>query len=382
MKLVIDANIPAADTCFGHLGDILRRPGREISAQDVSDADALIVRSVTQVDALLLEKSPVRFVGSCTIGVDHVDLDFLSERGIGFASAPGCNAEAVVDYVLISLLTLSEHGGWSLFERTVGVVGAGNVGGRLVARLQALGVAVLVCDPPRAEREGRAYFVELDELIARCDVLCLHTPLVREGEHATHHLLNAERLAALKPHTVLINAGRGDCVDGQALDERLTARGDLEAVLDVWESEPGIDAGLLERGALGTPHIAGHSLDGKLRGTFMIQQALTQALKMPDGPSFSSICPKPALRALQFQSALPIEDALRLCMRAVYDVRRDGQALKRECRQRGPAAGFDHCRTNYPLRREFATLEVYLSGDAHSLEPALSAAGFNARCVE
>ncbi|WNL37954.1 4-phosphoerythronate dehydrogenase PdxB [Halomonas sp. PAMB 3232] len=382
MKLVIDANIPAADTCFGHLGDILRRPGREISAQDVSDADALIVRSVTQVDAALLQKSPVRFVGSCTIGVDHVDLDFLDELGIGFASAPGCNAEAVVDYVLASLLTLAEQGGWSLFERTVGIVGAGNVGGRLRARLKALGLAVLVCDPPRAEREGAEGFVALDELIERCDVLCLHTPLVREGEHATRHLLNAERLAALAPNTVLINAGRGDCVDGQALDERLTARGDLEAVLDVWESEPAIDAGLFERVALGTPHIAGHSLDGKLRGTFMIQQALTQTLNLPEGPSFSSLCPAPALRAVHLQGALPVEDALRLCMRAVYDVRRDRQALKRECRQRGAAAGFDDCRTNYPLRREFATLEVQLSGDARSLEAVLSGAGFNARCIE
>ncbi|NDL70659.1 4-phosphoerythronate dehydrogenase PdxB [Vreelandella alkaliphila] len=390
MKLVIDANIPAADQCFVPFGTLHRLPGREIRATDVADADALIVRSITQVNQALLAQSPVRFVGTCTIGTDHIDRALLSERDIGFASAPGCNAEAVVDYVLSSLLLVGEREGWSLLARTVGIVGAGNVGSRLQRRLQALGVETLVCDPPRAEQEHveqeraeerASKFVSLDSVIERCDVLCLHTPLVKEGPHATYQLLNAERINDLAPRTVLLNAGRGDCIDGLALRSRLAGKGDITAVLDVWEGEPEIDAGLRDLVALATPHIAGHSLDGKLRGSWMIQQALAQHIGRPSQLRFSELCPSPALAELTLQQALPVEDALRLCARAVYDVRRDHDALHRQVRKQGIKKGFDHCRANYPLRREFATLTVVLENGATVLEAPLLAAGFQVRCA-
>ncbi|UXZ53132.1 4-phosphoerythronate dehydrogenase PdxB [Halomonas sp. 7T] len=381
MKLVIDANIPAADACFGSFGVLHRLPGREIRAADIRDADALVVRSITQVNQALLAYSQVRFVGTCTIGTDHIDLAYLAERNIGFASAPGCNAEAVVDYVLSSLLTVSEREGWRLLERTVGIVGAGNVGSRLKGRLQALGVEVLVCDSPRAEQEGEGDFVALDTLIERCNVICLHTPLVKQGPHATYQLLNAQRINELAPGTVLLNAGRGDCIDGLALRSRLAGKGDLTAVLDVWEDEPGIDAGLRDLVALATPHIAGHSLDGKLRGSWMIQQALAEQLGQSSATPFSELCPPPALSTLTLQRALPVEEALRLCVRAVYDVRRDHDALQRQVLHEGLAKGFDRCRVQYPLRREFATLSVTLEKDAVALQRPLQAAGFQVHCV-
>ncbi|WP_018916662.1 4-phosphoerythronate dehydrogenase PdxB [Vreelandella zhanjiangensis] len=376
MKLIVDANIPAAERCFGDFGSLTRVPGREINAEHVKDADALIVRSITQVNAALLADSSVRFIGTCTIGTDHIDHDALAERGIAFASAPGCNAEAVVDYVLSSLLTLAERDGWSLLTRTVGVVGVGNVGSRLLARLTALGIKTLACDPPRAEQEGEQGLESLDTLIDRCDILCLHTPLVAQGPHATYQLLNAQRINELAPGTVLLNAGRGDCIDGLALRSRLTGKGDITAVLDVWESEPEIDAGLRDLVTLATPHIAGHSLDGKLRGTWMIQQALASHLGLASQMAFADICPRPVLASLHLQDALPIEDALRVCMRAVYDVRRDHDSLQRQVLKQGIKQGFDTCRANYPLRREFATLNVQLSGNAVALEAPLSAAGF------
>ena len=377
MKLVIDANIPAADACFGAFGTLTRVPGREISAAHLHDADALIVRSITQVNDKLLADSPVRFIGTCTIGTDHIDQAALAQRDIAFASAPGCNAEAVVDYVLSSLLTLAERDGWLLSERTVGIVGVGNVGRRLQARLKAMGVATLACDPPRADEEGQAGFHPLDVLIERCDVLCLHTPLNREGAHATYQLLNAQRIDELAPGSVLLNAGRGDCVDGLALRSRLSGKGDITAVLDVWEAEPNIDAGLRDLVSIATPHIAGHSLDGKLRGTWMIQQALARHCDQPIESTFADICPPPALASLHLQHALPPEDALRLCMRAVYDVRRDHDALQRQTQHHGMRKGFDDCRANYPLRREFATLQIQLSGEAVVLEGLLRGAGFN-----
>ncbi|MGP5324170.1 4-phosphoerythronate dehydrogenase PdxB [Vreelandella titanicae] len=381
MKLVIDANIPAAERCFGHFGKLIRVPGREINAAHLQDADALIVRSITQVNDKLLADSPVRFVGTCTIGTDHIDQVALAQRDIAFASAPGCNAEAVVDYVLSGLLTLAERDGWVLSERTVGIVGAGNVGSRLQARLTAMGVATLACDPPkaaveRAEEEPEQGFHSLDALIERCDVLCLHTPLTREGPHATYQLLNAQRIDELAPGSVVLNAGRGDCVDGLALRSRLAGKGDISAILDVWEEEPDIDAGLRDLVSLATPHIAGHSLDGKLRGTWMIEQALARSCGQPSGLTFAKICPPPALASLQLQHALPPEDALRLCMRAVYDVRRDHDALQRQTLNHGMRKGFDDCRANYPLRREFATLNVQLSGEAVALEGMLRGAGF------
>ncbi|RUR33515.1 4-phosphoerythronate dehydrogenase PdxB [Vreelandella andesensis] len=391
MKLVVDANIPAAEACFGRAGTLHRLPGRDIRPADVADADALIVRSITQVNQALLAQSAVRFVGTCTIGTDHIDRALLSERGIGFASAPGCNADAVVDYVLSSLLLVSEREGWSLLERKIGIVGAGNVGSRLQQRLQALDVETLVCDPPRAETEraqkervaaGRAsQFVSLDSVIEHCDVVCLHTPLVKEGPHATYQLLNAERINDLSPGTVLLNAGRGDCIDGLALRSRLAGKGDITAILDVWEDEPEIDAALRDLAAMATPHIAGHSLDGKLRGTWMIQQALSQHVGLTSDIDFNILCPSPALSAITLQQALPIEDALRLCTRAVYDVRRDHDALQRQVIHLGVKKGFDHCRANYPLRREFATLRVFLENDAAVLEAPLLAAGFQVRCV-
>ena len=377
MKLVIDANIPAAEACFSSLGTLTRVPGREISAAHLHDADALIVRSITQVNEELLANSPLRFIGTCTIGTDHIHQAALAKRDITFASAPGCNAEAVVDYVLSSLLTLAERDGWLLSERSVGIVGMGNVGSRLQARLTAMGVVTLACDPPRAEQEGQGGFHSLDALIERCDVLCMHTPLTREGPHATYQLLNAQRIEELATGCVVLNAGRGDCLDGLALRSRLAGKGDISAVLDVWEEEPGIDAGLRDLVSLATPHIAGHSLDGKLRGTWMIQQVLAHHCGQPSDLTFADICPPPALGSLHLQQALPPEDALRLCIRAVYDVRRDHDALQRQTLHHGMRKGFDDCRANYPLRREFATLNVQLSGEAVALAGILRGAGFD-----
>ncbi|PWV83080.1 4-phosphoerythronate dehydrogenase PdxB [Halomonas sp. A11-A] len=381
MRILVDANVPAAEACFGSLGELVRRPGREITADDLVNVDALVVRSITRVDeALLARANRLRFVGTCTIGTDHIETALLAERGIAFASAPGCNAEAVVDHVLGSLATLAERQGWRLAERRVGVVGAGNVGGRLLGRLAAMGIDCLACDPPRVEagdvEKERADFVDLETLIDECDVLCLHTPLVREGPHATHHLLGARAIAELAPGTVLLNAGRGDCVDGAALRQRLAGEGDISAVLDVWEHEPAIDGALRDLAEIATPHIAGHSLDGKRRGTHQIYRALCRELGLPARVSLADLLPPPPLRRLELGPGLAAEEALRLCLRAVHDVRRDHDSLLRESRRQGMAKGFDACRAHYPLRREFATLEVALAEPDAALAALLAGGGF------
>ncbi|MGR2738961.1 4-phosphoerythronate dehydrogenase PdxB [Billgrantia sp. Q4P2] len=382
MKILVDANVPGAEACFGPLGELVRLPGREIDAAALRDVDALVIRSITRLDAAIIDAakaqgSRLRFVGTCTIGTDHVDQAALTRHGIAFASAPGCNAEAVVDYVLGSLLTLAEREGWRLSERRVGIVGVGNVGGRLRQRLVAMGLECLACDPPRAERESSEGFHDLKTLIDECDVLCLHTPLVREGPHATRHLLDAQRIAELAPGTLLLNAGRGDCIDGQALRQRLAGQGDVSAVLDVWEGEPGIEPALRDLAALATPHIAGHSLDGKVRGTHQIYTALVRHLGLPARLGLDDLLPVPPVSRLVLEGGLNPEEAIRLCLRTVYDVRRDHDSLQRESRRQGMAKGFDACRANYPLRRELSTLTVELGAEAVSLAPWLRGAGLN-----
>jgi erythronate-4-phosphate dehydrogenase len=376
MLIVADENIPLLDEFFAGFGEIRRLPGRGIDAAAVADADLLLVRSVTQVDRALLEGSAVKFVGTCTIGTDHLDLDYFQQAGIAWASAPGCNARGVVDYVLGSLLVLAEQQGVDLASRTYGVIGAGQVGSRLLKVLRGLGWRVLVCDPPRQAAEG-GDFVSLQQVLDECDVISLHTPLERLGEHPTHHLFDSSRLAALKPGSWLINASRGAVVDNQALRELLTQRSDLQVVLDVWEGEPQADVELAALCRIATPHIAGYSLDGKLRGTAQIYQALCQHLGVASSIELAQLMPAPWLSELTIDASAAPAWALASICRAVYDPRRDDADFRRSLQ--GDAAtrraAFDGLRKHYPMRREIDGLKVCVKGDAPALVNLVQALG-------
>lgn len=372
MHIVADENIPLLDEFFADFGTIHRLPGRAITAQDVRDADLLLVRSVTRVDRDLLEGSRVRFVGTCTIGTDHLDLDYFAEAGIAWSSAPGCNARGVVDYVLSSVLTLAEREGVDPTARIYGVVGAGQVGARLVNLLRGLGWQVRVCDPPRQATEG-GDFVSLERIIDECDVISLHTPL----DASTRHLFDAARLAALKPGTWLINASRGAVVDNAALRALLPERGDLKAVLDVWEGEPQADAELAALCQLATPHIAGYSLDGKLRGTAQIYQACCRVLGVSERVRLDDLLPAPWLSELALDASADPTWALTTLCRAVYDPRRDDADFRRSLVGDADArrAAFDRLRKHYPMRREIDGLRVRIQGDAPQLVELVRALG-------
>ncbi|MFI8747627.1 4-phosphoerythronate dehydrogenase PdxB [Pseudomonas sp. NPDC077186] len=359
MHIVADENIPLLDEFFAAFGSIRRLPGRAIAAADVRDADLLLVRSVTRVDRALLEGSRVRFVGTCTIGTDHLDLDYFAAAGIAWSSAPGCNARGVVDYVLGSVLCLAEREGVDPAARVYGVVGAGQVGGRLVELLRGLGWQVLVCDPPRQAAEG-GDFVDLERIVAECEVISLHTPL----DAGTRHLFDAARLAALKPGAWLINASRGAVVDNAALRQLLPQRPDLKAVLDVWEGEPQADVELAALCQLATPHIAGYSLDGKLRGTAQIYQACCRALGLPEQVRLADLLPAPWLSEVTLDGTADPAWALAALCRAVYDPRRDDADFRRSLIGDAEArrAGFDRLRKHYPMRRELDGLRVRLQG--------------------
>lgn len=376
MRILADENIPLVEAFFGSFGEIRRQPGRAFSADALAEADVLLVRSVTRVNADLLAGSPVRFVGTCTIGTDHLDQDYLAAADIAWASAPGCNARGVVDYVLGSLLALAEVAGCRLDERCYGVVGAGQVGSRLVEVLRGLGCRVLVCDPPRQEREG-GDFVSLDEVLEHCDAISLHTPLSANGRWPTRHLLDAERLARLRPGAWLINASRGAVVDNAALHALLMRRPDVEAVLDVWEGEPLVDVALAERCRIATPHIAGYSLEGKARGTAQIYRAFCAHLGLQPELELDSLLPEAWLPQLTLHADADPDWAVAALCRAVYDPRRDDADFRRSLRGGEPErrAEFDRLRKAYPPRREIPGLKVELRGQAPELAARIRALG-------
>lgn len=363
MRLVIDENVAAARPAFAAFGDVVTLPGREIGTEDVSRADALIVRSVTRVDRALLGGSNVAFVGSATSGFDHVDRDWLASRNIAFAHAPGCNATAVADWVIASLAALRDRGRHRFGAGRAGVIGAGNVGRRVARRLAAVGYQVHVCDPPRAEAEGEPGFADLAGALA-CDVVTLHVPLHERGAHATRGLIDADALAHLRPGAVLINAARGGVVDEDALATRLDDGPDLVTALDTWTGEPAIDTGLLQRVDLATPHIAGHTREGRLRGTALAAAAAARHFgvvsmwdwhdELPVAPS-ASIGPDPVDAILD-----------------AYDPRADDARLRTVLKQPPSERGrmFDRVRAACPQRRELgyfglsegATAEVRATG--------------------
>jgi len=349
--IVADENIPEVGRYFSALGEVRTRPGRSLAASDLGDAEILLVRSVTRVDAALLEGSRVRFVGTATIGTDHLDLEYLQRQGIAWASAPGCNATSVVEYVLSGLCVLDGVLERLLSGGRVGIIGLGNVGMRLMQRLRRLGIEAVAFDPFLAPAP---YLRDLDEVLA-ADVVCCHTPLTRTGPHPTHHLLNASRLQRLHPGAVLLNAGRGAMIDNRALLALLNERPDLRVVLDVWEGEPDIDLDLLERVAIATPHIAGYSLDGKLAGTRMILDACCSFLN-ESTPQLEAVAGDAPL--MRLPSELTGAALLRGAVLAAYDVREDDRRLRSALAAGGGAQAFDLLRKHYPVRRELAAYRV------------------------
>jgi len=355
MLIYADENIPFAQEFFSPFGEVRRVRGRELTPSSVRDADALLVRSVTQVDdALLAGGERLRFVGSATAGTDHVDLDALARRGVAFACAPGANAQSVVEYVLSSLLVLAERRGWDLRERQVGIVGVGQIGGRLAAALSALGVPVLLCDPLRAAADPAFAHSPFERLLEGADVLTFHVPLVREGPFATFHMLAAEQLDEAKPDCAVVNASRGAVVCNASLQAEAARRPRPRAlVLDVWEHEPDVRLALLPYLELATAHIAGYSMEAKARGTEVLYRSFCALMGVEPRFAVGDFLPPPAFSELRLDGGFGPSD-LPALVRLLYDVRRDDALFRNHVGREG----FDWLRRSYPPRREFGALRV------------------------
>jgi erythronate-4-phosphate dehydrogenase len=355
MKLVVDENMPYVAQLFAHLGEIVAVNGRKLDAATVADADILLVRSVTKVnEALLRDNHKLQFVGSATIGTDHVDLDYLAARNIPFSNAPGCNATSVGEYVFIALLELAAKYGTSLKQRTVGIVGAGNTGTAVAKCLSAYGVTTLLCDPPKARQGDNRRLYPLETLLQECDVITLHVPLTETSVDATHHLLDAQRLQALKPGCWLINASRGEVIDNQALIRVKQQRPDIALALDVWEGEPNPMSELVALADIATPHIAGYSLEGRARGTLMLYAKLQQMLGLVQTRTLADLLPMRWNRRLEINAAPTESELLALC-RFVYDLRDDDRQFRKIHQIPGE---FDNMRKNHRHRREFSALAL------------------------
>jgi len=371
MKIVVDPNIPFVQEAFGPLGDVCLVAGRQINAASVRDADLLLVRSVTPVNAALLGDSRVKFVATATIGTDHIDEVYLRERGIGFASAAGSNANSVAEYVVAALLEISHRSHFRLRDRTLGVVGVGNVGRRVVRYAEALGMKVLQNDPPRERRERLKHFVGIDRVLAEADIITIHVPLTKEGPHSTYHMFAKDVLAALEDRLpILVNSARGAVVDNKALLATIQRRKLTGSVLDVWENEPNISAELLNVVDIGTPHIAGYSFDGKVNGTSMIYQASCKFFGIK--PVWKPELPPPhePRFEIRFSRDDDDEDVLRRVIERVYLISEDDRALRAGIKR------FEELRADYPVRREFFNMSVMLPGASEQLHRKLSALGF------
>jgi erythronate-4-phosphate dehydrogenase len=377
MKIVADANIPSAEEAFGNLGEIKLIPGRSIGPDHVHDADLLLVRSVTPVGAQLLDGSRVRFVGSATIGVDHVDLAYLRERGIAFAYAPGSNANSVAEYVITAMVALSYT---PLARRSLGIIGLGRIGTLVQAKADAMGMSILANDPP-LERAGQGGLVPLDELLGSSDIVTCHVPLTGDGADPTFHLLDARTLSRLRPDAVVINTSRGPVVDNPDLLSALQ-RGRLAgAVLDVWEGEPLPDVKLIKAAAIATPHIAGYSVDGKIAGTRMLYEAACAFFKCPD--QWRPIALERDDVPIRIDPSRTLEDIVESLVLHAYNIRRDDAAMKAIAGLPAPQRGvaFDRLRATYPARYEFENTSVFVPKSRDKIRRVLSAVGFAVRLV-
>jgi erythronate-4-phosphate dehydrogenase len=351
MKIVADENIPFVRECFGSAGECFACHGRKIAPQIIKDADALIVRSITKVDEKLLAGAKVKFVGTATIGFEHIDADYLAKNKIGFSSAPGSNANSVAEYMTSALLNLADKYKFDISKKSIGIVGLGNVGSRVEKKAQALGMKIVLNDPPLQRKTGDEKYRPIDEIFD-CDIVTLHTPLTVGGRDKTYHLADEVFFKSLKKDAIFINTSRGGVHDTAALKKAITTSRIRACVLDVWENEPNIDIELLDMVDFGTPHIAGYSYDGKVAGMIMIYEAFCKFFGVKLKNTIADFLPRPEIERITISDdKKPLPAAVNM----LYDIRKDDADLRWIKNEAADKRGvfFDALRKNYRIRREF-----------------------------
>ncbi len=378
MKIVIDENVLLGKETFSLIGEVTALSGRSITPEAIKNTDILVVRSITKVDKELLKNSNVKFVGSATAGIDHVDTEYLRNRGIGFASAPGSNSNSVAEYVISALLLLGRKGKISLDKLSLGVVGIGNVGSKVVKKAEGLGIKVLQNDPPLKRETKDSIFRELDELMD-CDVITLHVPLSYSGVDKTLNLFDEKRMHKMKRGSVLINTSRGKVVDSYALKSALQKGYLSGAILDVWAKEPDIDKELLELVDIGTPHIAGYSYDGKVKGTRMVFDAICEFFSIDKEWKVELPPPRVSSIEMNVNEHEDFTEILSDVVFRVYDIKKDDLNMRKilSLEREEKRNYFDALRANYHVRREFFNTRLKLNTKNENLKNSFKALGFD-----
>jgi len=352
MKIIVDDKIPFLQGVLESCAEVVYLAGAKVTPEDTKDADAIITRTRTKCKEELLAGSMVKFIATATIGFDHIDTEWCEANGIEWTNAPGCNSSSVAQYISSALLNLACKHKISLRGKTLGVVGVGNVGSKVAKVGEALGMRVLLNDPPRADKEGCEIFVDLAQVVAESDFITMHVPLEKDGKYPTLHLGNEELFKSMKDSAFCINSSRGPICDNAALKKALKNNDIAGAILDVWENEPDLDLELLELVDFGTPHIAGYSYDGKANGTAMSVNALSKFFSLDFKDWYPSDVPVPEKTSMKISSEGSFEEKMLVAVSLSYNIKDDSDRL------RNSPATFEKQRGDYPLRREFPVFNV------------------------
>jgi len=371
LKIVADDKIPFLKGVLEPYADVIYMPGKQINADVVKNADALFVRTRTKCNRELLEGSKVSFIGTATIGYDHIDTGFCEGNNIKWTNAPGCNSSSVQQYVTAALLKIASGNGFSLSGKTIGIVGVGNVGSKVEKIAGLLGMNVLLCDPPRARNEGNKKFVPFERILSEAYIVTAHVPLSYAGDDKTFHLFKDWSFRKMRKGSWFINSSRGEVADTSDLKLALVT-GELSgAVIDVWEKEPDIDHELLSEAYLATPHIAGYSTDGKANGTAMVVNSLSRFFDLPLKEWYPNEVPLPGNPLIEIEASERAEqEIIKEAVLHTYDISADDRKL------RISPEDFEKQRGDYPLRREFTSYTISLKGGTIRVRETLELMGF------
>ena len=372
MKIIADDKIPFLRGVLEPFADVVYMPGSKISRADLTDTDGLLIRTRTKCNEALLHGTSVKFIGTATIGYDHIDTDYCDARKIKWINAPGCNSSSVQQYIAAALLKLSVDEGFRLKNKTLGIVGVGNVGSKVEKIAGILGMKVLLNDPPRERKEGRDKFVSFETILRESDIITLHVPLNRSGDDRTYHLISGDVFRSMGKKAWLINSSRGEVVDTESIKSALKNGFLAGAILDVWENEPDIDRELLSATHISTPHIAGYSTDGKAKGTSMVVNSLCRFFKLPLTDWYPENIPHPGNNVIEIDCAgKSDEEIIGEAVKVTYDIASDHFKLRQS------PDTFEKQRGDYRIRREFQSYRIVTGNCSRELNEKLIRLGFS-----
>lgn len=352
MKIIADKNIPFLKGIAEFYGETEYLSGSEFTRESIKDADALIVRTVTRFDKEILEGSKVKIICSATIGYDHIDTQYCDSHNILWKNAPGCNSASVQQYVVSALIDMANKQGFELKDKTIGIIGVGNVGSKVAKACEILGMRVLLNDPPRATKESNTIsFVSIDRIKAEADIITFHTPLTKDGMYRTYHMGDENFFDTLSQKPIIINSARGGIIDTESIKKAIKKNKISGAVIDCWENEPSIDSEYIQLVDIATPHIAGYSADGKANATRMSLESIAEFFGMDKSP-LQAIKPPVALKPVMDVALLETNSVVEKAILYTYDPQEDDIQLRKDPGQ------FKILRNNYPLRREYSAYTI------------------------